>query len=149
MYKTLAVLLLTTSAFAAGLTGKWAGTFEELNPDGSVRRSSTAYMDLTLDDETVTGSVGPDPANGLPVRNGKLVGTKLTFEFQQEELGAKFDLVFDGATIRGTVALTRNNESRSARVALKPVADGPPEAGANAPRPSLKNAGFPAGEKPA
>lgn len=128
MFKILALILLTSSAYAAGLTGKWSGTFEELNPDGSVRRSSTAYMDLTLDGETVSGSVGPDATNGLPLRNGKLVGNKLTFEFQQEELGAKFDLVFDGATIRGTVALTRNNESRSARVALKPVAPQPPAA---------------------
>jgi hypothetical protein len=120
--RTILTLILAASlAHAADLTGKWSGTFEELNPDGSVRRSSTAYMDLTLAGETVTGTVGPEAASGLPVRNGKLVGTKLTFEFEQEELSAKFDLTFDGATIRGSVTLTRNGQSRTARVALKPA----------------------------
>jgi ketosteroid isomerase-like protein len=130
MRKILTLILMASSVvYAAGLTGKWSGTLEELNPDGSVRRSSSAYMDLTLAGETVTGTVGPDAASGLPVRNGKLIGTKLTFEFLQEELSAKFDLTFDGATIRGSVTLTRNGESRSARVALKPVAAGPAPAG--------------------
>jgi ketosteroid isomerase-like protein len=128
MYRTLALILLASSAYAAGLTGKWSGTLEELNPDGSVRRTSGAYMDLTLSGETVTGSVGPDASSGLPIRNGKLAGTKLTFEFQQEELSAKFDLVFDGETIRGAVAMSRNAESRSARVSLKPAVDAPPKA---------------------
>ena len=90
MHKTLALILLACSAYAAGLTGKWSGTLEELNPDGSVRRTSGAYMDLTLSGETVT-------------------------------LSAKFDLVFDGETIRGSVALSRGSESRTARVALKPA----------------------------
>ena len=27
---------------SADLTGKWSGTFDELNPDGSVRRSGSA-----------------------------------------------------------------------------------------------------------
>jgi hypothetical protein len=121
--RTILTLILAASAVAhaADLTGKWSGTFEELNPDGSVRRSSTAYMDLTLSGETVTGTVGPEASNGLPVRNGKLVGNKLTFEFVQEELSAKFDLTFDGETIGGSVALSRNGQTRSARVALKRV----------------------------
>jgi hypothetical protein len=122
MRTILTLILAASMAHAGDLTGKWSGTFDELNPDGSVRRSSTAYMDLTLAGEAVTGTVGPEASNGLPVRNGKLVGTKLTFEFEQEELSAKFDLTFDGSTIRGSVTLTRNGQSRSARVALKPVA---------------------------
>src|SRR5207249_2935435 len=84
MWNRLALIPLTASlAFAGDLTGKWSGVFEELKPDGATRGAGGAYMDLKLSGQTVTGTVGPDAASQNEIRNGKLVGTQLTFEMPQ------------------------------------------------------------------
>ena len=122
MWNRLALILLAAPlALAGDLTGKWSGTFEELKPDGSPRRTSGAYMDLKLSGQTVTGTVGPDAASQNEIRNGQLVETKLTFEMVQEQGIAKFDLIFDGESIKGSVSAHREGQPLSARVDLKRV----------------------------
>src|SRR5712692_2560686 len=116
MWERLALLLLTASLALAGeLTGKWSGSFEELKPDGSTRGTGGAFMDLKLSGQTVTGTVGPDAASQHEIRNGTLVGTKLTFEMVQGQGVAKFDLIFDGETIKGAVSADRDGQPLSAR----------------------------------
>jgi hypothetical protein len=122
MWNRLALILLTASlAFAGDLTGKWSGTFEELNPDGATRRAGGAYMDLKLSGQTVTGTAGQDAAGQHEIRNGKLMGTKLTFELVPGHGIMKFDLIFDGESIKGSVSGDRDGQPMSGRVDLKPV----------------------------
>lgn len=122
MWERLVLILLAASLALAGeLNGKWSGTFEELNPDGSPRRTGGAFMDLRLSGQTVTGTVGPDAASQHEIRNGTLVGTKLTFEMEREQGVMKFRLIFDGETIKGTVSADREGQQLSARVDLKRV----------------------------
>jgi len=124
MGNRLALIFVTAAlAFAADLTGKWSGTFEELKQDGSVSRSGGAYMDLKLSGETVTGVAGPDAATQNEIRNGKLVGTKLTFEIARGQGVMKFDLIFDGESILGSVSAEVDGKPMSARVNLKRIRD--------------------------
>ena len=131
MWNRLALIFVTAAlAFAADLTGKWSGTFEELKPDGSVSRTGGAYMDLKLSGETVTGSAGPDAASQHEIRNGRLLGTKLTFEMAREQGVMKFDLIFDGESIKGSVSASGDGgQSLSARVDLKRVREAAAQAG--------------------
>jgi ketosteroid isomerase-like protein len=122
MWNRFALILLTASfAFAAGLTGKWSGTFEELGPDGSASRTGAAYMDLVLAGQIVTGTAGPLESEQHEIRNGKLEGKRLTFELVQTHMPLmKFDLTFDGETIKGSVAAEEGGQRLAARVDLKP-----------------------------
>jgi ketosteroid isomerase-like protein len=117
------ILLAAPLAFSAELTGKWSGTFEELKPDGTVSRTGGAYMDLKLSGQTVTGTAGPDAGGQHEIRNGKLLETKLTFEMAREQGIMKFDLIFDGESIKGSVSAASDGQSMSARVDLKRVSD--------------------------
>src|SRR3982074_319517 len=134
MWKRLHLIFLAAPlAFSADLTGKWSGTFEELKPDGAVSRTGGAYMDLKLSGQTVTGTAGPDAASQNEIRNGKLLGTKLTFEMERDQGIMKFDLIFDGESIKGSVSGDRDGQPRSARVNLKRLRDA---AGQPADRPA-------------
>jgi ketosteroid isomerase-like protein len=120
MWKRLALILLAASpAFAGDLTGKWSGSFEELKPDGSTNRTGGAYMDLKLAGQTVTGTVGPNAASQNEIRNGRIVGTRLTFEMLHGQGIVRFDLIFDGESIKGFVSADREGQPFSARVDLK------------------------------
>jgi len=113
------LLFLSVVALAADLTGKWSGTFDEILPDGSAKSIGGAYMDLKVSGETVTGTAGPDEAHQNAISNGKLAGNKLTFEVAQGQGILRFDLTFDGESIKGRVAAERDGERKAGRVDLK------------------------------
>lgn len=71
-----AILLATMTAFGGELTGTWTGTFEELAPDGSVRRTAGAYRELRLSGPTVTGTAGSSGSDQRAISNGKLDGAE-------------------------------------------------------------------------
>ena len=122
MKKLLCSLLFSALALsAAGLTGKWSGTFEITNSNGEVK-DDTAYMDLKQQDGEVTGTAGPNTEKQWPIRKGKLDGQKLTFEVPTDDDGLLvFNLTFDGTAIRGTCDGSANGEKMSAKVDLKVV----------------------------
>src|SRR6266550_2513131 len=79
-YRLAPILLITMTGFGAELSGKWTGTFEELAPDGSVKRTGGAFMELKLAGQAVTGTAGRSEADQLEISHGKLEeGNKLTF----------------------------------------------------------------------
>jgi hypothetical protein len=79
MKKILWFLLLgALTITAADPTGKWAGRFDVTNSGGE--KAETAFMDLKLSGNTVTGTVGPNAGEQMAIRNGRLEGNKLTFE---------------------------------------------------------------------
>ncbi|MBI1810074.1 MAG: nuclear transport factor 2 family protein, partial [Gemmatimonadetes bacterium] len=112
--------LMAAAALGADLTGHWTGTFQELAQDGSVRNTGAAYMVLKLSANTVTGTAGPSESQQREIANGKLDGRKLTFDLQQPQGPLmKFDLTFDGDTIKGNVAGDAEGRRMAARVELK------------------------------
>lgn len=95
----LSALTLTASE----LTGKWTGSFEITNSQGE--KANTAFMDLRLNGNALTGTAGPNASEQVAIRNGKLEAGKLTFNVDEDDGSISLDLVFDGDTIRGTERL--------------------------------------------
>lgn len=93
------LLLSMLPSIAAELTGKWAGSFDVTNSGGE--KAETAFMNLTLSGNLVTGTAGPNAEEQMVIRNGKLEGSKLTFDIENGDESISFDLLFDGDTIRG------------------------------------------------
>ena len=117
--KRLALMLLVAAvAFAGELTGKWSGSFDTVRPDGSTQ-PGPAYMVLKVDGQTVTGTAGPDESGQHPITNGRLDGTKLTFDMAREQGTLKFNLIFDGESIKGSASAERDGEPMKAQVDLK------------------------------
>lgn len=121
MKRLFLMVLVAAVAFAGELTGKWSGSFDTVGPDGSTR-PGPAYMDLKLSEGVVTGTAGPDLEDQKPISNGKLEGKNLTFDVVREP-GAviKFDLTFDGESIKGTASAEKEGQKLQAKVELKPV----------------------------
>ena len=108
------------AAIAGELTGKWSGSFNQLRPDGTAGDEGGALMVLKLAGKVVTGTAGPDESRQMAISNGKLEGRKLTFEVVQDGGPTlKFDLTFDGETIKGAANGERGGQQMSAKVDLK------------------------------
>jgi hypothetical protein len=112
------LLLLAAVAYAIELTGTWMGAFDEVGPDGAVK-NGTAHLDLKLAGQTVTGTAGPDESHQMPISSGKLDGKKLTFDLVRPQGTMRFDLTFDGESIKGAVSADEQGQKRTARVDLK------------------------------
>lgn len=98
----LCLLAFSLALHAAEVTGKWTGSFNINNSDGSTN-PSTAYLDLRQNGEEVSGTAGPNEAEQRPIQKGKLEGKKLTFEVAGDEHVLKFDLSFEDDRIEGDV----------------------------------------------
>ena len=121
MFRAL-ICLLSVALAAAGaeVTGKWSGSFDMKNPDGSTR-PSTAYLDLKQSGAEVSGTAGPNTEQRHPIQKGKLAGKKLTFEVQSGDEGVmRFDLVFENDGIEGDVTheVDGKPSGRTARLAV-------------------------------
>ena len=96
------IATVTAAASGAELTGQWLGTFEDLAPGGS---TTSAYMELKLSGQTVAGTAGMSESDQHEISHGKLdQGGKLSFELARPQRPImKFDLIYDGDTIKGSV----------------------------------------------
>ncbi len=68
---------------ASDVSGKWSGTFEAVTNDGNTR-SEPLLLIFKQDGEKLTGSGGPNEAERHDMRDGKVVGDKITFEVALE-----------------------------------------------------------------
>jgi hypothetical protein len=118
------LLLSALALSAAGLSGKWSGTFDITNSNGETK-ADTAYMNLREHGGEVTGTAGPNSEKQWSLQKGKLDGQKLTFEVPTDDGGLLvFDLMFNGEAIQGSCAGTgRGGEKMSAKVRLKRASD--------------------------
>ncbi len=121
MKRVALIMLMAGLAIAGELTGKWSGSFAEVGPDGAGRDPGGAYMDLKLTGMTVTGTAGPSESRQMAITNGKLDGKKLTFDVVQSDGGPtmKFDLTFDGETLKGSANAEQDGRKLAAKVDLK------------------------------
>jgi hypothetical protein len=97
-YATLAgLLLLTVSAFAADVDGKWAGMMT--TPMGDIPIGFT----LKADGATLTGSTtGPDGAD-VPIKDGKIDGANISFSVTFDFGGMPFTLTYKGVVSADTI----------------------------------------------
>jgi hypothetical protein len=116
------LLLLSSVAVASGgLTGKWSGSFDISTSDGESHADS-AYLILKESKGVVEGTAGPNIDKQWDIRNGKLDGNKLTFEVPADDGLIKFDLIFDGESIKGTASGERpDGKKMTAKVDVKRV----------------------------
>ena|SRR5437667_200252 len=107
--------LLTLSISAAGLTGKWTGTFID-NSEGN--KSESAVMILTQDGNTLTGTAGPTADEQMAISNGKVDGNNVTFDVKTGEFTVHFTLQLMDKHLKGQAKAERNGESHSATLDL-------------------------------
>jgi hypothetical protein len=108
----------------ADVTGKWSGSFE-FTQDGE-NHTETAYLILKQDGATLTGSGGPSEDHQMPIRNGKVDGSKLTFEIAlDQDRVMSFSFQSDGDNLTGNVSGPdkETGAPRTAKMALKRVAE--------------------------
>jgi hypothetical protein len=117
MKRNIGIFLLAAAAsLGADLTGKWAGGVEIKAPDGSVRQDA-AVLELKLDGQIVTGTAArADGDRRVSISNGKLDGTKVTFEIVQDDGPVfRFNLTLEGDRLHGIA----NADEGDRRVEIK------------------------------
>ena len=94
----LGVLLLAAPAFAHDADGKWEGSVE--TPMGTI----PVGFEFKTDGPALTGtSLGPDGA-GIPIKNGKVDGNKITFTVDLDFGGMAISLNYTGTATPETIA---------------------------------------------
>jgi opacity protein-like surface antigen len=94
----LALLLLAAPAFAHDADGKWEGMVD--TPMGAIPVGFT----LKTDGATVSGtSLGPDGA-GIPIKNGKVDGNKISFSVDLDFGGMAVTLNYVGTAAPDKIA---------------------------------------------
>jgi hypothetical protein len=73
------LLALTIRLSAADLAGTWTGSLTVTGPGGRAE-SERCLATLRQHGSRITGSVGPDRSVQWKIRNGKLVGARVTFD---------------------------------------------------------------------
>lgn len=92
--------LLASSAFAADIDGKWAGSVD--TPNGPVNVGYT----FKADGAALTGTtIGPDGME-VKISNGKIDGAKLSFDVALDFGGMPFTLSYTGVLAGDTLTLT-------------------------------------------
>lgn len=124
MIRSLSMLFVCALALsAAEVTGAWQGTNESTNPDGQPQKHTTYLVLKTAAGGVLTGTAGPDERQQTAIRNGKREQDKITFEVPLQGGGQiVFNLVLDGATLRGSGTVTYDNgQTITGRLELKRV----------------------------
>jgi hypothetical protein len=120
--KKISVCLLLLTALtlsAADVTGKWTGSFDSVEPDGQTK-SSTALLNLKQTGTEITGTLGPGEDHQMPIQNGKIEGDKIVLDVAPEEgLKMQFKLVVAGDRITGDASMSRDGQTRTAKLDLK------------------------------
>jgi hypothetical protein len=100
MSAVVGVMLLATPALAHDADGKWEGMID--TPMGSIPVGFT----FKTDGATLTGtSLGPDGA-GIPIKNGKVDGSKISFVVDIDFGGMAITLNYQGTASPDKIAFT-------------------------------------------
>src|SRR5687768_13971010 len=85
-----ALLLISTSAFAADVDGRWSGALATPNGDVNIA------FEFKADGTALTGSTtGPDGST-IPIKNGKIDGNKIAFVVTVAFGDMSFDIAYSG-----------------------------------------------------
>jgi len=100
------LLLLSSSAFAADLTGTWQVTISITAPDGTTQKDLGVAV-LQQAGNALTGSVGPDENRLSPISEGTIKDNKVIIKVSpRPERTMTFELTVTGEKLVGTVEQT-------------------------------------------
>ena len=109
----LAAFLCAVPAFAADLTGRWWG-------EVSGNDSQPVYLIVFQDGNSLKGTGGPDPQNQSLLTNGKIQGSRVSFDVVPgNSTSLHFELTLDDAGLKGTVKFRRNGQFVTSKVSLR------------------------------
>ena len=110
------LVLMTASAFAADIDGKWSGSVD--TPNGAV----TIGYSFKAEGAALSGSMtGPDGAE-VKIADGKLDGNKLSFNVTLDFGGMPITLAYTGVVSGADLKLTADFGGMPFEMALKKAA---------------------------
>jgi hypothetical protein len=98
--RLLSSLLFIFTLSAADLTGRWEGNAEFKRSDGTPGGMSIV-LSLKHSGQDVTGSIGPNADEQVPIQKGKFDGQKLTFEITADDRVYKLELTLAADKLEG------------------------------------------------
>jgi len=100
------LLLLSSAAFAADVTGTWVITISNPNSDGT-QRSDSGMAVLKQNGNVITGTLGPDADRQNQISEGTIKDDKITLKVMpQPDRVMTFELTISGEKLTGTVERT-------------------------------------------
>ena len=110
-----ALLLLTVAAaMAADLTGTWSGSFK---PEGG-EHDTPQLTTLKQQGTALSGSAGPNTGEQYPIENGRVDGSRASFQVTTGEWKFTYNLTANGNALAGDLKLESLTDSRTAKVRL-------------------------------
>jgi len=89
------------TGFAAGFDGRWTGTFP-----GTGGQSMTVTFNLKEDGDTLTGTVSGAPGEWIPIKDGKIDGTHISFTVDGEFNEMKWTNKYSGILLGNNLQLS-------------------------------------------
>ena len=109
-----ALLVLSSAAFSADLTGTWQVTITGTAPDGTTQKD-TGVAILKQAGDSITGSLGPDQTRQNPLTEGTIKNDKVILKASpRPDRIMTFELTVNGEKLVGTV--TRTGDARQGTV---------------------------------
>jgi hypothetical protein len=108
------LLLLSSAAFGADVSGVWQVTISSTGPDGTTNQDK-GMASLKQTGETITGWVGPDESRQTPVEGTIKENRVILKASPRPERNMTFELTLSGEKLAGTVHLqdlTRTGDDR-------------------------------------
>lgn len=90
---TLALLFISSLAFAAGIDGKWEGTFE----GGMGGQPMKLSYEFKAEGKKLTGTTLGGQGAKIDIQNGKIDGNTITFDVPVDMNGMKFTVQYTGS----------------------------------------------------
>lgn len=113
----LVIVLMTSCAIAADLTGRWSGHFRVSGGDHDVPQ----LLILKQNGNKLTGSGGPGDSEQYPLENGVINGDQARFQITTGEWKFSYNLKLAASSMTGELELTGVNDRRTAKVTLTRV----------------------------
>ena len=108
--------MISVSAQAPNVTGKWTGTLTRTSPEGQTQ-SLNFMFELTQKGKVLTGTAGPNAERQWPIEKGTVNGADVTFRFQQPEGPMRtFTLKLVNDHLQGEMLAELNGQSFTAKV---------------------------------
>jgi hypothetical protein len=89
---TLALLFISSVAFAAGIDGKWEGTLE----GGKGGQAMTLSYNFKADGKKLTGTTVGAKGTKIEIKNGKIDGNNISFDVPVDMNGMKATVAYTG-----------------------------------------------------
>jgi hypothetical protein len=120
IYKSVCILMLAATTWAADVTGKWTGNGEATAPNGEVRRE-TISLELRQSGSELSGMIGSKNGQEFPISKGAIDGNTVSFEVKSGEDGPtwRFKLTLNGDEMSGEANGEKGTETMKGRVTFK------------------------------